>query len=37
MRRRKLSRKNSRKNFRRSAGTHRKNTRTPNARGGYRL
>ncbi len=37
MRRRKMSRGKSRRNFKRYSGTHRKNSRTPNQRGGYRM
>ncbi len=37
MRRRKMSRRSSRKNFKRYSGAHPKNSRTPNQRGGYRL
>jgi len=35
--RRRMSRKRSRRNFRRHAGTHRKNFKNFNQRGGYRL
>ncbi len=37
MRRRKMSKRKSKRNFRRNSGVHPKNRRTPNQRGGYRL
>ncbi len=37
MRRRKMSRRHSRRNFKRHSGTHPKNNRAPSQRGGYRL
>ncbi len=34
---RRMSRSKSRRNFKRSSGVHKKNYRSPNQRGGYRL
>ncbi len=36
-RRRRMTKRSSKRNFRRNSGVHRKNTRSPDQRGGYRL